>query len=207
VSGKSTLKNFKAMLAEAKLPEKSVPICLRGDLVADHEAAERDLEVAQKKPADSLAGNGVGEIVERIEALEAEMREHTYDFRLRALPKPKFRAIVAAHPPRRDEDGSVVEQDRYIMANYDELLPALVRACTVDPELAPEDWRFLEVGDDEETRARLTAEGREDEIREAALNDRQWGDLYDAAWFVNRGEVDVPFSRAASLVKRNSSGE
>lgn len=185
MSGKSTLKNFKAMLAEAKLPENSVPICLRGDLVADHEAAERDLEVAQKKPADSLAGNGVGEIVERIEALEAEMREHTYDFRFRAIPKPDFRAMVAAHPPRRDEDGSVVEQDRYMMANYETMLTALVRACLIDPPPEEVDWDELD----------------------AKLTDRQQGNLADAAWFVNRGEVDVPFSRAASLVKRNSSGE
>lgn len=185
MSGKSTLKDFKAMLAGAKLPEKSVAICLRGDLVADHEAAERELEVAQKKPADSLAGNGVGEIVERIEALEAQMAEHTYDFRFRAIPKPDFRALVAAHPPRRDEDGSIVEQDRYVMANYDTLLTSLVRTCLVDPGPEDVDWDELD----------------------AKLTDRQQGDLADAAWFVNRGEVDVPFSRAASLVKRNSSGE
>jgi hypothetical protein len=185
MSGKATMKNFKTMLAGAKLAEKSVPICLRGDLVADHEAAERELEVAQKKPADSLDGNGVGALVDRIEALEAEMREHTYDFRLRAMPKPDFRAVVAAYPPRRGDDGDIVDQDRYVMANYDELLPALVRACTVDPELDTDGWAELD----------------------AKLTDRQWGDLADAAWFVNRGEVDVPFSRAASLARRNSGGE
>jgi hypothetical protein len=186
VSGKSTLKNFKAMLAEAKMAEKSVAICLRGDLVADHEAAERDLELAQKKPAaNSLDGNGVGAIIDRIEALEDEMREHTYDFRFRALPKPDFRALIAEYPPRRGDDGEVVAEDRYIMANYDTLLPALIRACLIDPELSDEDWTALD----------------------AKLSDRQFGDLSDAAWFVNRGEVDVPFSRAASLAKRNSGGE
>jgi hypothetical protein len=185
VSGKSTMKNFKAMLAEAKLPERTVAICLRGDLVADHEAAERELEVAQKRPADSLEGNGVGAIVDRIEALEAEMREHTYPFRLRALPKPQFRALLAAYPARRGEDGEVVDSDRFTMSNLDEMLPALVRACTVDPELDTDEWADLE----------------------EKLTDRQQGDLADAAWGVNRGEVDVPFSRAASLAKRTSGGE
>jgi len=179
------MKNFKSMLAEAKLPERTVAICLRGDLAADHAAAERELEAAQKRPADSLEGNGVGAIVEHIEALEAQMREHTYDFRLRALPKPEFRALVAAYPPRRGEDGEIVDQDRYIMANFDELLPALVRACTVDPSPEEIDWDDLD----------------------SKLTDRQQGDLADAAWFVNRGEVDVPFSRAASLAKRSFAGE
>jgi hypothetical protein len=34
-------------------------ICLRGDLAADHEAAERELEQAEKTSADSLAGSGI----------------------------------------------------------------------------------------------------------------------------------------------------
>jgi hypothetical protein len=37
VSGNATLNNFKTMLGTAKLPERTVPICLRGDLQAEHE--------------------------------------------------------------------------------------------------------------------------------------------------------------------------
>jgi len=179
------MKNFKSMLAEAKLPERTVAICLRGDLAADHEAAERELEAAQKRLADSLEGNGVGPLVERIEALEAEMREHTYDFRFRALTKSKFRALLAAYPARRGEDGEVVTSDQLTMSNIDEMLPALVRACLIDPEPGDVDWADLE----------------------EKLTDRQQSDLTDAAWFVNRGEISIPFSRAASLAKRNSAGE
>src|SRR4051812_32715624 len=105
------------MLAEAKLPESTVMICLRGDLAADHEAAERDLVQAEKKGAESLAGAGVAEIVDRIEALEAEMREHTYEFRLRALPRADWRALCNSHPPRRGEDDEIVEPDRFVGIN------------------------------------------------------------------------------------------
>lgn len=177
------MSNFKDLLAQAKMAEKSVLVCLRGDLVADHEAAERELEQAQKRPADSLAGNGSAAIIERIEALEAEMKANSYEFRFRALPKPAFRALVASYPPRRGEDGEVVPEDRYTMSNQEDMLPALIRACLVDPELDDASWADLE----------------------GKLTDRQFGDLADGAWFVNRGEVDVPFSRAASLAKRNSS--
>jgi hypothetical protein len=203
----TTKPDFKAMLASAKLPEREVSICLRGDLVADHEAAERELEAAQKKPVDSLAGNGVAAIVARIEALEAEMAEHTYPFRLRAMPKPHFRALMAEYPPRRDpETGEINPRDGMpLMVNRDEFFPALIRASTIDPPLDVEEWRRL-LGDSDEERARLTADGKEDEIQDGLLSDRQYGDLEDTAWFLNRGEVDVPFSRAASRAKRDSSG-
>jgi len=184
VSGKSTLPNFKTMLAEAALPETVVPVCLRGDLAADHELAERELELAQKQTVDSLAGNGAAEIAERIEGLEAQMREHTYDFRLRALPRRAWRELVAAHPPRRGDDNEIVDTDR-AGVNAATFYDAMIRACLVDPELADDEWAALN----------------------EALTDRQYGDLSDAAWYLNRREVDIPFSRAASRMRQASAAE
>lgn len=184
MSGKGTLKNFKAMLAEAKLPEATVMICLRGDLAADHEAAERELEQAEKKSGDSLAGSGAGPIIERIEALEAEMTEHTYEFRLRALPRAEWRALCNEHPPRKGDDGGVVDSDR-IGVNADTFYDAIIRACLIDPELTDDEFEQLT----------------------GALTDRQYDDIAEAAWGLNRREVDVPFSRAASRMKRDSAAE
>lgn len=185
MSGRGTMKNFKAMLAEAKLPETTVMICLRGDLAADHEAAERELEQAEKQGSDSLAGSGAAEIADRIEALEAEMREHTYEFRMRALPRKDWRALVAQHPPRRGEDNELIEPDKYIGVNGESFYDAIIRACLVDPELTDDEFEQL-VG---------------------AVTDRQYDDLSDAAWGLNRREVDIPFSRAASRMKRDSAAE
>lgn len=184
MSGRSTLKNFASMLAEAKLPERTVPICLRGDLVADHEQAERELEQAEQKAVDSLAGSGAGQIAQRIEALEEQMREHTYDFRLRALPRAGWRALVDRHPPRRDEQNAIVDTDR-IGVNAETFYPAIVRACLVDPVLDEAQWQTLV----------------------DSLTDRQFEDLADAAWALNRREVDVPFSRAASRTKAATDSE
>jgi hypothetical protein len=184
MSGKSTLKNFKTMLAEAKLPESTVEVCLRGDLAADHEALERQLEQAERSGADSLAGSGAGELADKILALEAEMREHTYEFRLRALPRPAWRGLCAEHPPRKGDDGAVVDADR-IGVNADTFYDAIIRACLVDPELADDEWGQLV----------------------DALTDRQYDVLADAAWGLNRREVDIPFSRAASRMKRDSAAE
>jgi hypothetical protein len=181
--------DFKAMLASAKLPEKTVDICLRGDLVAEHEAAERELEQAEKLAdvLNSLDGGGnIGDLVDRIEALEAEMREHTYTFRMRALPKPQWRALLAAHPPRKGEDGEPLEQDKYVGVNQETFWDALIRACVVDPEMDEGDWQQL-LGE--------------------KLNDSQYTDLTGAAWGVNRNDVDIPFSRAASRLKKTSAPE
>lgn len=186
MSGKSTMKNFKAMLADARLPEREVPVCLRGDLAADHESAEAELQKAQKAGADSLAGSGVGDLADRIEALEAEMAEHTYPFRLRALPKPKFRALVAEHPPRQTEGDEAHEADDRMGFNVETFYPALIRASVIDPELDDAEWA---------------------ELLDEKLTDSQFSNLGLAALLLNTGEISVPFSLAASRAKRASAAE
>lgn len=176
MSGKSTLKNFKAMLAEAKLPERTVMVCLRGNLVADHEAAVRELEQAEKRPGDSLAGNGAAEIAERIQAIEAEMQASVYPFLLRAMPAPQYRALVAEHPPRVDDDGNVDRRDMIFGFNVETGFEPLIRTSLVDPEVDDESWVQLM----------------------GKLTERQFEELAGTAWHLNRGEVDVPFSSAAS---------
>jgi hypothetical protein len=179
--------DIKAMLADAHLPERTVPICLRGDLVAEHERLERKLEEAQRRPADSLEGNGVGELVDAIMALEGRMQEATVNFRLRALPKPAWRALVVGHPPRKTDEGDPHPED-LAGFNTETFFDAITRACLVDPVVDDEAWELM-AGDT----------GR--------LTDRQLGRLADAAWTVNRGDVDIPFSRAASLARRSTDKE
>jgi hypothetical protein len=59
--------------AEAKRAERTVPICLRGDLVADWEAADRELKRAadENRSADSKEGAGLGALAEKVRALGA----------------------------------------------------------------------------------------------------------------------------------------
>lgn len=184
MSGKSTLKNFKEMLGTARLPERTVELCLRGDLVAEHQQAERELEKAEKQPGDSLAGNGAAEIAERIRALEAEMQDSVYEFRLRALPAPKFRAFKAEHPTRV-EGGEPNKQDAVFGFNIETGFEPLTRACLVDPELDDETWAQLM----------------------DSLTEQQFEELAAAAWILNRGEVDIPFSSAASRLIQGSAAE
>lgn len=182
------MSTYKERLKQAQRPERTVQICLRGDLVAEWEAADRELKRAQENVTNSKEGAGTGELVDRIRRLEAEMLEHTEVYRLRALPKYKFRKLVADHPPRTGEDGKPVDEDGLLGVNRDTFFLVLIRASVVEPPLDDEDWDFL-IGED------------------GLLTDRQIGDLEDAAWFLNRGEVNVPFSRAASRARPSSDSE
>ncbi len=191
MSGKATLKSFSDILGTAKLPEKTVQICLRGDLVADFEELERQLEEAQeaRDNSDSLdSGAEVAELSEKIEALRAEMKEETYSFRLRALSRRAYRALIAEHPPRKvvDTEGkeSIHDSDGFGF-NTDTLLEPLLRMALIDPELTSSQF---------------------DDLLDR-LTDRQFDDLASAAWLLNRQEVDIPFSRAASRNSRSSEHE
>lgn len=178
--GDGTKKNFTAMLAVAKLPERTVQICLRGDLAAEHEQLNSELELLEKKAVDTLAGNGGAELAERITALEAEMQDNSYPFVVRAMPTAQFRAFKAAHPVRVGEDGEADKRDAVFDFNADTGFEPLLRLSIVDPELDDAQWAQLL----------------------ATLTERQFEDLAGAAWMLNRGEIDVPFSRAASRLNR-----
>jgi hypothetical protein len=180
MSGRGTMKNFKQMLAGAKLPEHVEPTCLRGDLKAEHERLEAELERLEADAVDSLAGNGGAELAEQIRTLEEEMRENTYLIRLRAMSRPGFRAFLAEFPPRLDDEGKVNKLDSAFDFNIDSGAEALLRRSIVDPEMDDADFAALV----------------------ETLTENQFDTLTMAAIRLNRSDVNVPKSRAASRLNR-----
>lgn len=178
--------DFKTLLAGARLPEIVVHLCLRGDLVAEVAMLTAELKRIQGQPSDSLAGNGAAEVIDRIEGLQQEMREHTYPVRLRALSRPAWRDLCEAHPPRLDDDGDMLPADRMAGGvNQETIREPLIRLSMVDPELTDAEWRDLD----------------------SKITDSQFEDLAKAAWNLNQGKVDIPFSRADLQQIRDSVGE
>ena len=172
----ATKPDFETLIAGARQQEREVPICLRGDLVADHLAVVREVERMQQNAGDSLAGDGTGALVERIRELEAEMRAHVYPFRVRSLPPRRYRAFKAEHPIRINEDGAQHQQDKVFGFNAETGFEPLTRLCLADPIL--DDDGFDRLMD--------------------KLNEQQFEELAAACWFVNRGGTEVPFWSAAS---------
>lgn len=165
-----------AILSSAKLPEKSVPLCLRGDLTAEFERLSRDLTGSKETPHDRLVGNTKAkEIADRMEALREEMADSTVEFLLRGLNRKAFRQFVIDHAPRPDNP-----QDKALGINTDTYWDDLVRASIVEPLLSDEQWEALQ----------------------EALTSAQWMDLQEAAHGLNIDRVSVPFSAAAYQVRQ-----
>ncbi|MEU4367556.1 hypothetical protein [Micromonospora chersina] len=194
------MSDIKKRIKNARLPEKTVPVCLRGDLVAEFEDLERRLEEALRTPATSAEDDRSAVIAERMEELRSQMIEETTSFRLRAMPKPRWREFIGEHPPRQLEDGELDERDRLIGVNVDTFYDALIRQSVVNPALDEDDWLDLLGG------VRKGEDGVEEEI-EGVLTSRQFDELADAAWALNRREISVPFSPAASRMTRSSATE
>lgn len=182
------LPSTKDRLKAAKLPERTVDICLRGDLQAEWEDLHRQLAEldARQSAADTRLNSGAKreqeQIAARIEALEAEMRAETIVFRLRALGKKAWGALLKEHPPRKSND-----DDTMLGYDADSFFPAAIRACTYSPDdLDDETWA---------------------DLLDERITEYQFGSLQNAVLALNVRQVSVPNSSAASRILRPSSPE
>ncbi|WP_214322090.1 hypothetical protein [Nonomuraea sediminis] len=168
--------------AKVRRPEKSVALCLAGDLQAQFEDLERELATARDRSAGTLAGGSAEatEIAQKIRALEAEMQEHTEVFRFKGLTRREYKDLVAEHPPSSEDEekGNDVDWETFGVG--------LIAACCVSHPMT-----YAEAGELVDI---LTA--------------AQYGSLFQAAQAVNVHGLDVPKSFSAYAVlqgsKRNS---
>src|SRR5689334_2535642 len=116
--------DISAALAAAKLPELSIPICLRGDLVAEIQELDRELNTLDRPSASLADGGRKRQVAERIEALRAEMTAASVVFRLRAITRRRWTELLKEHPPRPD-----VDADRVVGLNESTFYDALLREC------------------------------------------------------------------------------
>lgn len=189
-------RTFRDLMAEAQPAERTVHICLRGDLVAVLQTLEADFEAARtrtrtdsKEDLDPTAG-----ILAEIEARQEEMRASTYPFRVRRMAPVLYRQLRAQHPPRKGDDGEFDAGDLRLGVNRDTFFPALVQRSVLDPDLTADEWQAL-LGDTEADAAHAAADGREPVA--GLITFGQMLELFQAAHDVNEAEIDVPFSVAA----------
>lgn len=170
-----------------KRPEKVVPLCLDASLQADWEEAEKALTDARKATAgDRLTGQAEAtRLAAEVKRLEDAMLAEVAHFRLRALPRSKWAELLATNPPTDDAD------DKAFGANKAGFFEAVIPASIVEVKRGDEVLEF----DPEADWSDLADD----------MTDRQYSDFADAVFVLNRGEVSVPFSRAASQVSRRSS--
>jgi len=158
------------LIDEARLPERDVRICLRGDLAREHDDLVVELErLAAAEGDESLGGASPEQVAlaEAIRDVEEQMAASERTVTVRALGRRKFKELLDAHPAKDGQSGQF---------DPDTFPRELVSACAVEPRMTPTDAdRLFDV-----------------------LSTGQVEELFAAAWFVNQGATRVPFSKAAS---------
>lgn len=180
-SAPSTADKLKA----AKLPERTVDICLRGDLQAQWEDLHRqlaDIEARQAVDKRLNSAGQTGKIGQQIADLQEQMRADTIVFRLRALSRRAWNDLLKEHPPRKDD-----ETDTTLGYNVDAFIPAAIQACTYSPDdLDDVTWA---------------------DLLDERLTEFQFVALQNACMALNVRQVSVPNSYAASRILRGSEPE
>ncbi len=163
------------LIAKAKRRESVYRLCLAGDLVAEHQALEAELDTLMAAGGWTSAAdddeNPTVVLAAKILDVQQRMADQTVDLRLRALKRADYEALLEAHPPRDGNDE---------VFNGKTLLTPLLAACLVDPEMT---------------------EREVDDLLDV-LNEGQRQRLGAAAIEVNLETTTVPFSERASAVTR-----
>lgn len=169
----------------AQRQRKFARINLRGDLVAEIESLEQQLETL--RDSDRVAGSPLRMtdipeqtiLAERIEGLREQMGEEWLDLTLEQQSWHDWRAFKTANPPREGDD-----YDQLVGVQFDALVEEFMPKCVVDPKLDAEDW-----------------EGIFQKVSPASIRD-----LGGVAFSLHEITLDVPKSLVASVVMRRSEG-
>lgn len=204
----ATTNRLKRALARAGRPERTIPVVFAAHLVAELEQLERDYAAAlvtDAAGAESLeSGAEAAAIRERIQRVRADLVESTVIFRLRALEPHVYAEMRDQHPPR---PGNRI--DLNVGFNRDTFIPALVRACTVDPHPDEDDWKLIFGEPAEEGEADTGEQGDAATVpprRGSLLSHYYWTALGATAWNINEAAVAVPFSSAGFTASPISGG-
>ncbi|MDX3087193.1 hypothetical protein PV620_30275 [Streptomyces sp. ME02-6978a] len=165
------------ILKRAKPRERTVPVCIRGDLAGEAERLAAELaRVSEDWEPDSIADQHPGRaLAAQLKKLQAEVREHEEPFTLRYIGDRAYSDLLAAHPADNDTEAF----------NSETFPRALIAASCVDPVMTPE-----QVADLFEV-----------------INEGEIKKLFDAAWDVHHSTETVPFSLAASALLAGLTGE
>jgi hypothetical protein len=164
--------DIEQIIAGARRPETTVPLCMRGDLQAIWEQLDRDFDAADKEITDEVTSGGspiqAVKIAKQMAEIEREMRDSTVIFTLRGLSRTRWRELADAHPPIEGVDEGEVNEESFVTA--------MIAECCVQPVM------------------NIEQAGR---LRDQ-VTDGQWQELATASWQLNKSMIGVPYSLAAS---------
>lgn len=163
------------ILSAAKLPQESVPICMRADVLSEIGELERRIRVLTADDDDirmiSQHEDNAADLADRIRELEAEADRHTINLRLQGVDRRRWNVAIDNHKAE-DEDSGEEKLD------LNALVEELFAESLVSPEMGPaEQERFL-----------------------ATVTEGQWEKIVQTIWVLNRTVTTVGKSVTASQV-------
>jgi len=165
------------ILAKAKPREKTVMVCIRGDLAGEAERLQDELSRVSEdwEPTDLSEVHPGRAIAEQLKAVHQQVREAEEPFKLRYIGDKAYSDLMAAHPSK--DDNEAFDSDAFPRA--------LVAASCVEPVMSEEQvTQLFEV-----------------------INEGEIKKLFDAAWDVHNSSDVIPFSLAASALLASLIGE
>jgi len=165
------------ILAQATPRERTVKVCIRGDLAGRMEELQDELARTSTdwEPSDLSEVHPGRAIAEEMKALREQVKSAEVPFTLRYIGDKAYSDLLAAHPSENENE----------LFNSETFGRALIAASCVEPVMS------------EEQAAQLFEKINEGEIKK----------LFDAAWDVHNSSDMIPFSLAASALLAALGGE
>lgn len=165
------------ILAEATPRERTVMVCIRGDLLGEADRLQDELNRVSTdwEPADLTDVHPGRELAVKLKELREQIKAAERPFKLRYIGDKAYSDLMAANPAK--EDSQAFDSDAFPRA--------LIAACCVDPVMT------------EEQVAALFEKINQGEVKK----------LFDAAWDVHNSSEMVPFSLLASALTAALGGE
>lgn len=163
------------LLAKAQPRQATVRVCLRGDLLSEHDRLDADLRRRQQNGDDDQA---LLDLADQIAAVEADIVEASAEFVLTNIGRARWTQLCAEHPSTEEQRN---ELGRRVAQNPETFPYAAIAACCVAPEgMTPDNVRDLE----------------------DVVDVRTWSELWMTTLDLNVGGSAQGESEAASAVRR-----
>jgi hypothetical protein len=170
-------KSIEDILKQARPREKTVMVCIRGDLAGEAERLQDELSRVSEdwEPADLTAVHPGRAIADQLKTVHAQAREAEEPFTLRYIGDRAYSDLLAAHPADNDQEAF----------NSVSFPRALVAASSVQPKMTED--QVIDLFE--------------------VINEGEIKKLFDAAWDVHNSSDVIPFSLAASALLASLIGE
>ena len=118
--------------AEATPPEVSVSICVRGDLVAEHDRLDGELRRVRDEDDSENRLPRAPQVAQKIRDLEDQIRDAEVEFTFRGVGRRVLTDLETAHPATAEQQDAQ-EDGSKLSWNPQTYPPALVAASCVTP--------------------------------------------------------------------------